>query len=395
MIKKIKIAIVNADEDSARAIRQAARIDTPGPEVQEVDEPAELADGLAAEHPAIVFFGIDREPAKSLQALKSFTDRATRVAVIGLAERTSPQLLLEAMRAGVDEFLTIPLSGQSIIEAVRNVSRKKGLIQAAGDDGRIFTVFSGKGGCGKTMLATNLAYQLSRIEGASVIILDLNLQFGNVAAFLDLQPRHTLVDCVQKDGVVEDEVLVRIPCKHASGLSVIAGPEDLADAEQLRPEQIEALLSALQSKYDFVIVDTACSFDELNLMAFDMSEKILLVCDTLVPSVKSAQRCMKVFDKLSYDPEKIVLVINRLDRNVGAGRKELQQAFGMPVAAFLPNEFTTVMGAVDAGMPIAEAGEKSGVAAAIAELAVSLTGEQQGGVRQGGWFRKLTGIMGK
>jgi len=121
-------------------------------------------------------------------------------------------MLLEAIRAGVDEFLTPPLNDNNIRECIRNICRRKGLIQqdASNGDGKVFTVFSGKGGCGKTLLVTTLAHQLAHIEGKSVVVLDLNLQFGSAATFLDLQPRHTVIDCLRADGSVEDEVLTKM-----------------------------------------------------------------------------------------------------------------------------------------------------------------------------------------
>lgn len=398
MVKKRKIAIINIDGDSARAIRRAAGIGDDGPEAQTFADAATAAEYLAGAGASVVFFGIDQDSNASLQAIQKYTESDSRSAVIGIAERISSELLLDAVRAGVDEFATPPLDDKRIRESVRNACRKKGILQADGSpgNGRVFTVFSGKGGCGKTMLATNLAYHLTRIGDASVIVVDLNLQFGNAATFLDLQPRHTILDCLRGDGVVEDEMLVRMPCKHSSGLSLLSVPEDPADSDQIRPEHVQALLQALRQKYDFVIADTSSSFDELNLAALDVSDKIILVSDTLVPSVQNTQRCLRVFEKLDYDDEKIVLVLNRCDRRVGSKPKELQQAFGRPIAAFVPNDFETVMNAVDAGMPVAETAEKSGVVAAIQELAISLAGgDSQQQLSTTGIFRKLTVLIGK
>ena len=398
MAKKRKIAIVNIDGDSARAIRRAAGIGNDGPEAQTFADAPAAAEYLAGAGASVVFFGIDQDSNTSLQAIRKYTESDSRSAVIGIAERIPSELLLDAVRAGVDEFATPPLDDERIRESVRNACRKKGILQPNGSPagGKVLTVFSGKGGSGKTMLATNLAYHLRLIGGASVIVVDLNLQFGNAAMFLDLQPRHTIIDCLRGDSVVEDEILVRMPCTHSSGLSLLSVPDDPADSDQVRPEHVQALLQALRKRYDFVIADTSSSFDELNLAALDVSDRIILVSDTLVPSVRNTQRCLRVFEKLDYDDEKIVLVVNRCDRRVGSKPKELQQAFGRPVAAFVPNDFETVMNSVDAGLPVAETAEKSAVVAALQELAISLVGgDAQQQLSTTGIFRKLTVLIGK
>ena len=338
-----------------------------------------------------MFFGIGRDGSPALDAIRqSLSALARPVAFIAVTETMPPELLIEAMRAGVDEFLTPPLMDKTIRESVHNVCRKKGISgpgPSAGA-GKIITVFSGKGGCGKTMLITSLGYQLALME-QSVVILDLNLQFGNVATFLDLQPRHTLMDCVAKDGRIDEEMLTRIPARHASGLAVIPGPEDPADSEQLKPEQTHALLDALRKKFDFVIVDTLSVFDEQNMCALDIADRIILLTDSLVPSVRNTQRCLKVLSKLSYDQDKVILVVNRVDRNVGASPKELQQAFTLPVSMFIPNEFAAVMSSVDAGLPLAESAPKSGVVAAIRQLAEQLIGADSHGRGSQSWLKKL------
>jgi len=362
-----------------------------GQEAQSFADASALAEHLAREEPSIVFFGVGCDGSPALDAIRqSLAALARPAGFIAVTETMPPELLIEAMRAGVDEFLTPPLTDKTIRECVHNVGRKKGISgpgPSAGA-GKIITVFSGKGGCGKTMLITSLAHQLTLME-QSVVIVDLNLQFGNVATFLDLQPRHTIMDCVARDGKVDEEMLTRIPVRHASGLAVIPGPEDPADSEQLKPEHTHALLDGLRRKFDFVIVDTLSIFDEHNLTALDIADQIILLTDSLVPSVRNTQRCLKVLAKLNYDQDKIMLVVNRVDRNVGASPKELQQAFEQQVSVFIPNEFATVMNSVDAGLPLTESAPKSGVVAAIRQLAKQLADARSQGRGSQSWLKKL------
>jgi len=401
MNKTYRIAIVNADAESAEAVRQAAEIGDSKPENFALDEPDAVVQFLDKNAPMVVFFGIDEQPEAALDIVRTYTQAHAKSAVVAITNRASSELLLEAVRAGVEEFLTPPLDVRSVREAARNVCRKKGFMQAdsSGGEGKLITFFSGKGGCGKTILAVNLACELAALEDLKqnsmheVVLVDLSLQFGNAATLLDLQPKHSILDCIDNGGV-DEELLSRLVCRHQSGVCLIPGPDDPADAEQVRPEQVQALLHALRKRYSFVIVDTSSRFDEHNLSALDMSDKIILVTDSLVPSVRNTQRCLAVFSKLGYDLEKLILIVNRFDKRVGAGRKELQQAFDLPIAAFLPNEFNAVMNAVDTGVPLAEVASKSEVAQAVKRLALTLAGTIDV-PEETGWLTKLTTLLGK
>jgi len=393
--KKRRIALINTDDESARAICAAAGIAEPV-EPDSLPTPDAAAAYLAESGACVMFVGLEHNTDEALAAVQAYRSNATQSAIIAVSDRVSSEMLLQAVHAGVDEFLTKPLNSKSIREAVENACRKRGVcLHETSGGGKVFTIFSGKGGCGKTMLATNLAYHLAQLDDGRVVTVDLNLQFGNAATFLDLQPRHTIMDCIHRDEVVEDEVLVRMPCQHASGLSVLPGPADPADAELLRPEHITALLEAFRRLYDFVLVDTSSNFDERCLAALDVSDKIILLSDTLVPSVRNTQRCAHVFEKLGYDPDRLMLVINRWDKRVGAGPKELQQAFDLPIAGVVPNDFSPVMSAVDAGLPVAEVAERSEVVTAIEKLARRLAGDQDNNHHDAGLLGKLTALIGK
>ena len=396
MSKKRIIALVNTDDDSAGAIRAAAGIAEPV-EPESLPTPQEAAAYLSESGACVLFVGIDHGVEEALAAVRECRTATPQSAIIAVGGAVSSEVLLLAVRAGVDEFLTTPLNTGSIRDAVLNACRRRGICQreSSRGGGKVFAIFSGKGGCGKTMLATNLAYHLAQIDDGRVVTLDLNLQFGNAATFLDLQPRHTIMDCFHRDEIVEDEVLVRMPCQHSSGLSVLPGPLDPADAELIRPEHVTALLDSLRRLYDFVIVDTASNFDERCLAALDASDKIVLLSDTLVPSVRNTQRCMQVFEKLGYDPERLSLVVNRWDKRVSAQPKELQQAFDLPIASIVPNDFGPVMSAVDAGLPVAEVAERSEVVIAISKLARDLAGGEHAAQRASGLFGKLTALIGK
>jgi pilus assembly protein CpaE len=162
---------------------------------------------------------------------------------------------------------------------------------------------------------------------------------------------------------------------------------------------VQALLDSLRQKFDYVIVDTASNFDECNLAALDMSDKIILVSDSLVPSVQNSQRCLRIFDKLGYDQEKMVLVVNRCDKRIGAGPGELQQALKKQIAAFIPNDFSPVMSSVDAGLPVAEVSEKSEVVEAIDKLAEYIAADDESRGEESphpqGLFKRLTDLIAK
>ncbi len=214
------------------------------------------------------------------------------------------------------------------------------------------TVASATGGCGKTFLATNLAFLLARGTGKRVAMVDLDLQFGEVVATLQLRPTRTIADVeVAADGSVEVEHLMT---RHEGGFDVLAAPTDPIIADALRPSTVSAVLEAVRERYDYVIVDTPPALNEVVLGAFDLSDHLIVLATLDVPSVRNMKVFLSTLERLKIASEGLHLVLNKAEKNVELTAADVVKALGRPWDLELPYD-REVSRSVNLGLPVAEA----------------------------------------
>ena len=348
--------------------------------------------------PTLIFFGVSDAKSDVLGLVERVAAAYPKIGLIISSNRNEPDVILNSMRAGADEFISEECSPEAFQSALQRVCRKKGIARSkeSSGPGRVIAMFSGKGGCGTTLMAANLASNIAQLSRASVAVVDLDLQFGDMATMMDIQPKHSVAEVIAEDGSLDEDLLFQVMIEHPSGVYVMASPIDPADGECITPEHVSTMLGKLKERYSYIILDTSCSFSGCTLGALDAADEILVVTDTLVPSIRSAQRSLKVFNKLGYDSEKILLVVNRFDPQGDVGEAELSKAFEIPVFAIIPNDFKAATMAIDAGVPVAEVGEKSELAGALRSLAARFVeGAEEETKETVGLFGRLTKIMKK
>ena len=247
------------------------------------------------------------------------------------------------------------------------------------------------------MIAANLACNLSRISGQPVAVADFDLQFGDLATMMDIPATHTIADAIGINGTLDENVIDEILIAHPSGVAVLAGPNDPADGENITGEHASTILKTLRGKFSFVIVDTSCTFNGCSLSVLDEADEIILVTDTLVPSIRAAERSTRVFEKLDYDEGNIHLVVNRFNPKGELSVEDLEKAFKLPIFHILPNDFETAMAAIDAGVPVAEVAEHCELASALRALAAKFVegAEEEVPGATGGVMGMLTHLFKK
>lgn len=214
------------------------------------------------------------------------------------------------------------------------------------------TVASATGGCGKTFLATNLAYLLARGTGKRVAMVDLDLQFGEVVATLQLRPTRTIADVeVAADGSVE---VAHLMTRHEGGFDVLAAPTDPIVADSLRPSTVNAVLEAVRERYDYVIVDTPPALNEVVLGAFDLSDHLIVLATLDVPSVRNMKVFLSTLERLKIASDGLHLVLNKAEKNVELTASDVVKALGRPWDLELPYD-REVSRSVNLGLPVAEA----------------------------------------
>ena len=313
--------------------------------------------------------------------------------VILLRHRLDVTVLALALRSGVREVVAAD-DQNAIAEAVRRSNALTAQLlgssaNTGGREGKIVTVFSAKGGVGKTTVSTNLATYLAS-TGARTVLVDLDLMFGDVAISLQLQPPGSVRDLVAMSGHLDAQGVESVVTRHEpSGLDVIAAPPDPADAERVPSHVVVELLRVARANYDYIIVDTPPSFTEHVLAAFDLSDLTVLVATLDIPAVKNLRIAINTLDTLGASKDSRTIVLNRADAKVGLRADDVEAALKQTISANIPNTLA-VPASVNRGVAIILDEPRSPVAMALRELADTeirqrFGEELQNGARRGGF----------
>ena len=231
-----------------------------------------------------------------------------------------------------------------------------------------------KGGIGKTSIASNLALELAKITKENVALVDLNFQLGDITTFLDLKPSFNISYMLQNpDKINSDFLLNTVERYKNTSLYVIADPPYFKQAENISKTQIIKLFDKLKETFSYVVVDTDSTFDNKTVTALDNSDIIFLVTIVNFPALRNCQRILDLFDKLGYDREKTQIVINRYMENDEIKAEDVEKLLEKPVYWKIPNNYFTMMSAINKGVSVAEINPESNVALSYKEFAMSVS----------------------
>ncbi|MBV2134513.1 AAA family ATPase [Pseudomonas sp. MAP12] len=289
-----------------------------------------------------------------------------------------------AMQAGARDFLPEPLNSHELAAALQRMVQEKRA--SSGDSGKLLAVMNAKGGSGATLLACNLAQQLSL--HASVLLIDLDLQFGSVTHYLDVQPTHSHVDVLKQVGEM-DSLALRGFCTHFSAnLHVLGGRStELCLPQDIHAEQLEALLHLARSTYDWVVVDLPRQIDHLTGTTLENADKVLVVLQQSVSHLKDADRLLRILrDDMGIQSSRLQVLINRYNKNATVSLKDIEEALHCPDLLLLPNDFTVVSESQNAGVPLAIHAPRAAITLALKPIAEELQGSPE--VQRGGLFKR-------
>jgi pilus assembly protein CpaE len=257
----------------------------------------------------------------------------------------------------------------------------------AARDGRIVTVFSAKGGCGKTTVATNLAAALA-LGDRRVCLVDLDLEFGDVAIAMQLLPERTIVDLLPMVGSMDETGVASVLTPAAGGLEAVIAPVSPAQAGNVAPALVGELLRVLRRMYDFVVLDTPPAITEQVLTAFDSTDVFVLLATPDVPALKNLRVCLDTLDLLGYPKPSRLLALNRADSRVGLDVVDVERALLTRVAVQIPSS-GDVPAAINRGQLIVRSQPTHAVSFAVHELAGLIVGgrSEPAPVERGGGLR--------
>jgi pilus assembly protein CpaE len=318
-------------------------------------------------------------PTVDLEAAAALADtlRVTRpvVSVILIRRRVDTSVLAEALRSGMREVVDerdltgLGAAVRRALEVWQALSGVSGKVESS--RGQLVTVFSPKGGVGKTTLAVNLAVALSDGGARKVCLVDLDLAFGDVAITLQLFPVRTIADAVHLESGLDFPVLEPLLTEYRDRLCALVAPVQPDAKDTISPALVGRILDLLKSHFDNVVVDSAPAFDEYVLQAVDESDEMILVTTLDVPTLKNVKVAVETLDLLNFPKARRHLVLNRADDKVGLTQDKVESTLGMSVAAAIPTS-NQVAHATNSGEPIVLAQPKHQVSQAIKKLAVAI-----------------------
>jgi pilus assembly protein CpaE len=350
------------------------------------DGVADSASVLAGGHLEVVLHATEspRLPLDELAAIREHTPAP----VIVVASNASSELLGEALEADVADVLPIPQMTENVVFAIRKASRSGGRPAAAPSRrGRIVTVFSPKGGTGKTVLSTNLAAAFAKEQGKRTLLVDLDLQFGDTAIMLGLEPEKTIHDFVVAPGQLDSEKLAGYVTKHASGLDILPAPVRPEDAELVTEAKLSRLLEVARESYDMIVVDTSPFFYGPMLVTLDRTDELLLVCGLEVTTLKNVRLALQTLELLSFPAKRVGVVLNRANSKVGMKRSEVEAALETKVRFEVPSDRSVPL-CVNRGNPAVLNESGSSFSKAVREMAKALVPAEAAKARKRRMFRR-------
>lgn len=323
-----------------------------------------------------------------LSQVEYVTTQHPALVVILLCSTNTPEFLINSMRAGVREVLPSPVTAPALEAAVGRVGAKLAGAPAR-KSGKILAFMPCKGGAGATFLATNLGWELA--ETKSVLLIDLNLQFGDALSFVhDGKAPSTLADVAENISRLDASLLAASTVKVAANFSILAAPEDLAHSMEVKPEHIDAILTLAATQYDFVLLDIPRSLDTMAIRALDRAWRIFPVLQSGLPDLRNAGKLLEAFKSLGYPPDKTELIINRFDKSSDIGLDQVQRSLGNVRLNTVPNSYREVNDSINHGEPLIRKARGNTVARHLADFAQELSprpDEARGGLL-GRLFRK-------
>ena len=350
------IVVVEPDALSQEALRGAAgsssvtvdNLDTATRRVNEADDVTVLVIGPH----------VDLEAALALSEQLRLS--RPMVGVVLVRPRIDTATLTDALRSGVREVVKerdIEGIGAAVHRAVElsNAVREQAGLGASGGNGevkgRLVTVFSAKGGAGKTTLSTNMAAALADNGKREVCLVDLDLAFGDVAIALQLFPAHTLSDAVPMMDSLDEAAVAALLTPHSPGLTTLVAPVEPGAAESIPAALVGRVLRLLKRMFDFVVVDTPPAFTDHVLAAFDESDYVALLATLDIPALKNLKLTLETLDLLNYPRDRWRVVLNRADSKVGLQLSEVEKTLRVPIMAQIPSS-RSVPASINRGVPI-------------------------------------------
>ena len=366
MTQPLTIVVLSTGLDNFKEIRSALSADGRVQLLAGGDDTDQLLGEIIRLRPMAAIITLGANSDQALKFIQQLTIEAPKTAIIAAAQKAAPELLLQSLRAGAREFLQLPLKAddlKTVLDRVAEFCQTQ--VETVKKKGRMVAVFSSKGGCGTTFIATNLA----ACAGARTILVDLNLQAGDLPLFLGVNQKYSFADMAENRSRLDDALIKSFVTPYSTNLSLLAAPKEADSADEIEPEHVFEVLQKLRESYEYIVLDPQHTFDAKTLAALDQSDQIVLLLTLDIPAIRSAQRALEIFDRLGYPRQKIRIVVNRWSKQIDLDLQQVEKFLGEPVIGFVPSEYQTAVTSINLGQPLVLSEPNSKISLEIKRIA--------------------------
>lgn len=334
----------------------------------------------------VVIMDINMPLLDGISAAEILSTAKPNVIIIVTMAEEGEEAIKRAMQSGARYFFRKPFSELDISHIIIDLYDKQQMSSrvyssrdyfGSNKKSQIISVFSTKGGVGKTTVAANLAVALSERSNGKVALLDLDLQFGDIPIMFNIYPNKTIADLAGEVNNMGSDVIEEFMVEHESGVRVLSAPLTPEYAEYINGHTVENILRILIESYKYIIIDTAPSFNDVNLTVMDMSDQIFFITTLDLSTIKNVKAGLQIMNSLKYSDRKVTLVLNRYHRHFGISNNELEKIFDKKVEHIIPEDNINVIQAMNEGTPLVISKNRSRSAKSIIEMAEKLCDESK------------------
>jgi pilus assembly protein CpaE len=322
--------------------------------------------------PMVVIIEVEKDVESSIERITQILNRFPQISVFATCEDKSSDTILKVMRAGATEYLLRPVAETDLAFSLQKLGRLWLTREVPEDEaGRILTVFSPKGGVGVTTVAINLATDILEVSKKPTILVDMDLNAGDVTTFLNMKPSYSISDVTTNISRLDKSFLQGVIAKHESGISVLAEPQQVEDAVSISGGDIKKVLSLLKSMFKYIVVDAESLSTRTNI-ALEMSDQIFVIFYMSLPGIKNMQRHLSYLNKMGLGRDRVKLIANRVVKKSEIKKEDAEKVLNYPVFWAIPNDYETTMSCLNKGVPINVGAPKSQLNISLKDLAKAI-----------------------
>ncbi|MCC9599005.1 AAA family ATPase [Stieleria sp. JC731] len=381
MTNVLRIALVDPNDDTRESLKgMLLSMDTVWLEA-DCSRYEFFPDIIEQTAPDVGVISLDNDNEKAIRLITRLAGDSPETVLLAASESTDGHLILQTIRAGAREFLTLPMSHEDLSAALGRVSQQKFGSSEGGARGcEVIAIAGATGGVGTTSTAVNLGCIFAADNRNSVALLDLDLALGDADVFLDAIPDYTLADVVQNVSRLDIQLLKQSLTKHSSGLYLLPRPVELHDTQGITDESLRKVIGLLKATFTHLVIDLSKTYSPVDMAAIEAASQVLLITQLDLPCLRNVVRLMMSFEEIDGLQDKVEIVVNRAGLESGQiSLKKAKETLGREIYALLPNDYRTMVEVRNNGVPLINQAPKSAITQAMKDLAGKLMGEEGAG----------------